>query len=81
MSYWFKRPSASWGYTPIVWQGWVVVVSLGVLLIAGAIAATVIPGTAVELVLILWIVVLCWVGLRIMIAKTPPKEEKKFGSR
>ena len=80
MNYWFKRRSESWGFTPVTWQGWTVVIGMGVLLIAGAIIATAIPGTTIELVLILWIVALCWGGLRIMIAKAPPKD-KKFGSR
>ena len=77
MNYWFKRRTEGWGFTPVTWQGWTVLIGVGVLLVAGAVIATVIPGSIIELVLVVWIVVLCWIGIRIMIAKAPPKQAPK----
>ncbi len=77
MDYWFRRREENWGFTPVSWQGWTVLIGLGVLLIGGAIAATVVPGNLVELLLVVWIVVLVYIAWRIAAAKAPPKEQKR----
>lgn len=35
-SYWFKRRRYGWGYTPVTWQGWLVIVTFVLGLISAA---------------------------------------------
>ena len=36
-NYWFKRKRYGWGFTPVTWQGWLVIVDFIILAIGGAI--------------------------------------------
>ncbi|HEY0889935.1 MAG TPA: hypothetical protein VGE38_10020 [Nocardioides sp.] len=35
-SYWFKRRRYGWGWVPVTWQGWAVIIGFVVLVVGGA---------------------------------------------
>ena len=43
-NYWFKRKRYGWGFAPVSWQGWIVVIDFVVLAVGGAILL--LPGSS-----------------------------------
>ena len=80
--YWFKRRSYGYGWTPISWQGWMVI---GVFLVGLLIAVVLVEnlleterdqGLAIFLFTILWIPIFIYIS-----AKKGPKARWQWGGK
>jgi hypothetical protein len=76
--YWFKRKRYGWGWTPVTWEGWgVVLLSVGLVLVAAAL----LPAARKELALPIFIVMLLSAGTLIYFGYTKgPKPRWRWGS-
>ena len=79
--YLFKRRRYGWGWTPVSWQGWVIVfVPLGVIIAN----AFLLPGentTALNLLYYLIITFLLVILLILVVAKNSPKPKWRWGKK
>lgn len=80
---WFKRRRYGWGWTPTTWQGWLVVTTALLIMIADVVFATSIGErpTAWQVTLFLAILAIAVVGLVAVGYRRGPKPKWRSGSR
>ncbi len=60
--YWFKRKPFGWGWTPVMWQGWVTLaVYIGVVVF---LASVIYPGTTLSVLVVLLTALLIYISYK-----------------
>jgi len=69
--YWFKRKRYGWGWTPVTWQGWTLVVCLVVVVVVAAIGLGDHPSTAALAAYFVFVTLAVAAVILLSIAKGP----------
>lgn len=83
MGYWFKRRRYGWGWTPVTWQGWLIIALYVLVLVAAGLSLAGADDTQFgrELGFFLLIVTLATASLLRITYRTAPKPKLRWGAK